>query len=405
MAYNAATLSSLNGFHKHIHAPKLEKLIPEDHHIFRDIPFQKGHKLGRDYLQPVHLTLPHGATFSASDAVPTLKAAIASQTKEATVDAYQIIMRERVGYDAADRAASSESAYENDMTFLMEGLRLSHASKAEALNWYGQDSSGLGTVASISTNTLTIPTSQWAPGIWQGGENLRLDVYTSTTYQKTVTVTAVDFDNLTVTVDNAQGISAADVLYFEGAYGNSQAGIHKIVTNTGSLFGIDASTYNLWKGITQTAGSTTLSFLTLMKAVAKARVKGFRGEADVYINPATFTDLVNQVEAARTDDQRKGMTVDRGADSFRVRSANGALNIKVSDFVKKGFAYGLVKDGSWKRIGSSDITFRYPGTDKEDFFIHLQEAAGYEFRSWSNYALFCARPGANFVINNIVNSD
>lgn len=408
MPYSAGTLSSMNGFHKDRRAEKLEKLVPKDFHLVHDIPFKKGKKLGRNYLQPVFMTYPHGVTFSASDAMPALNAAVAAETKEASIGSYQVIARERISYDAADRAASDEEAYENETQFLMEALRLSHLSKLEAVMFYGGHANGLGTIATsgVSGNVCTITTAEWAGGIWAGAENMRIDAYNSTTYVKTVSVTSVDLDSLTVTVSNATGLTDGYAFFYEGSYGNTMTGIHQIITNSSSLFGINASTYNLWKGVTQTASSTTLKLLPLMQAGAKARIKGMRGSVKAYVNAFSFVDLVDEIEAARTDGngQVKGAKYERGGDSMKIHSANGSMEIVVSDFVKRGLAFGLIQDDSWQRIGSSDLTFRYPGTKSEETFIHLQEHSGYEFRSWSNFSAFCSKPGANFVINNIVNS-
>lgn len=409
MAYSAATLSSLNGFHKDRRADKLEKLVPKDFHMLQDIPFKKGKKLGRTYLQPVFMTYPHGVTFSASDVIPSLNAAVAAETKEASVQSYQVIARERLSYDAADRAGSSEEAYENETEFLMEALRLSHASKLEAIMLYGGHANGLGTISLVATNALTVTAAEWAPGIWAGSENMRLDVYTATTYTKTTSVTSVDLDTHIVTVASGTGITAGDIFFYEGAYGNTMTGVHQILSNSSTLFGIDASTRNLWKAVTQTAASTTLKMLPFMQAAAKARIKGMRGEVTGYVSAFQFVDMVDEIEAARTDGnhQLKGAKYERGADGMKIFSPNGTVTLKISDFVKHGFAFGLLMDGSWSRIGSSDLTFRHPGKnagDKEATFIHLQEAGGYEFRSWSNFSAFSSKPGANFVINNIVSS-
>jgi hypothetical protein len=405
MSFSTATLSSLNGFFKQRHLETLEKLVPEDFFAMRDWGFRPDVKLGRQFRKPVHLTYPHGVTFSASDSVPTLAAPIAAEVKEMTFDAYQMIMRERISYDAGDRASSTAAAYENEVGFLMEALRMSHTHKRECLLWYGQHADGLGTVASISTNTLRITTAQWAPDIWAGSENLRLDVYTGSTYVKTVSVSSVDLDTMDVTVDNAASITAADALHFAGSYGNTSKGFHAISTETSTQFGV-AVTYNLLKGVTQSASSGRLKLEHLLQAGAKARVKGLRGSVKAYVNDFSFADLDLEVEQARTDPQRGGGSrrIERGAENMTVYGANAKIEIQVCGFVKKGLAFLSLNDGSWGRYGTSDVTFRYPGTDKEQYFIHLQESAGYEFRSWSNDSLFSPRPGASAVITNIVNS-
>ncbi len=370
-----------------------------------DWKFRPDVKLGRQFRKPVHLTFPHGVTFSASDSVPDLASPIAAEVKEMTFDAYQMIMRERISYDAGDRAKGSEAAYENEVGFLMEALRMSHTHKREALLWYGQHANGLGTVASIATNTLTITTGEWAPDLWAGSENLRLDVYTSTTYAKTVSVVSVDLDLMTITVDAAAGVTAGDALHFAGSYGNTSKGFHAIATESSTQFGVSV-TYNLLKGVTQTAGSGTLKLKHLLQAGAKARVKGLRGNVKAYVSDFGFVDLCQEVDDARTDPQRSKdvKRIERGAENMKIFGANCNIELQVTGFIKKSLAFMCLDDGSWGRYGTSDVTFRYPGTDKEQYFIHLQESAGYEFRSWSNDSLFSPRTGASAVITNITNS-
>jgi hypothetical protein len=410
MPYSVQTKSSLDGSFKQVHLPRLEKAVPEGYFLTRETEYVDGEKLGAQYRVPVYLTMPAGATFAASDSAPTLNAPIAAETKEMTFDAYQIILRERVSYDAADRMASSTASYVSATGELPDWLRMSHTQFVESLLWYGQHADGLGTVGSISSNTLTITTAQWASGIWAGRENARLDVYTSSTFVKTVQITSVDLDSGTITVDSAIGITAGDALHWSGSYNNTFRGLHDIVTESTSQFGINPSTYNLLKGCSQSAGSATLKFKTVLQGLAKARAKTMEGSYDLFVNEFTFVDLVDEVEAARTDPQRKsaaglkGVEIQRGADNMTVISPMGVTRLQVSNFVKKGLAFGRLK-GVFKRMGTSDITFNMPGGKKnEEFFMHLQDVAGYELRSWSNFAHWGGRIGPNVVFTNINNS-
>ena len=408
MAYSAHTVSSLNGSFKQRHLPRLENLVGEDTQFIKDIPFEEGIKEGALFRQPVYLTRPQGITFAASDSVPTLAAPIAAQTKELSFDAYQLIMRERIGYDAADRMAGSEAAYVTKTGTLPMWLRLAHVHYAELMLWYGQHADGIGTVSAISGNVLTITTAQWAPQIWVGSENMKIDFYTGATLAKAgASVVSYDLDLMKVTVDNAVGITVGDAIHPAGSYGNSYRGVHDIVTETTSQFGQNPSTYNLLKGVEQTASGGTLKFETLLRGLAKAKAKGLSKKCKVYISEFTFPDLVNEVDAARTDAQRSaagpGTTIERGADNIKVIGANGVIEIQVSSYCKKGLACGLVQDGSWQRYGTSDVTFKVPGPDKENFYMHLENHAAYELRSWSNFANYTPRAGSNVVFTNVLN--
>jgi len=420
MAFNAATVSSLNGSFKQRHLPKLEKLVGEDQQLTRDIPFEEGIKEGALFRQPVYLTRPHGITFSASDSAPTLNAPIAAQTKELSFDAYQLIMRERISYDAADRMAGSEAAYITATGDLPTWLRMAHMHYVEMMLWYGQSATGIGQIATggVSGNVCTISAAEWAPQIWVGSENMRLDVYRSTTFVKTVSVVSYSLDFAsgsggTVTVDSAAGVLAGDVFFPAGSYGNTYRGIDSIITESTSQFGQSPATYNLLKGVQQTCANGTLKFKTLLYGLAKARAKGLSKKAKLYVSEFTFPDLVDEVEAARTDAQRgvgrgrddsmRGTEIKRGADNMTVLSPNGSFEIQVSSYCKKGSAFGLVQDGAWSRYGTSDVTFRVPGSKDEDFYMHLQDVAGYELRSWANFANYTPRAGSNVKFTNILN--
>lgn len=420
MSYNIQTVSSLNGSFKQRHLPKLQKLVNEDQVLTREIPFEEGIKEGALFRQPVYLTRPHGITFSASDSAPTLVAPVAAQTKELSFDAYQMIMRERISYDAADRMAGNEAAYITSTGDLPTWLRLSHMHYVEMMLWYGQSTNGIGVVSSVSTNTITITAASWAPQIWVGSENMRLDVYNSTTFVKTVSVTSYNLDFAvaaggTVTVDNAIGITGAYVLHPAGSYGNTYRGIDDIITESTSQFGQSPTTYNLLKGIDHDCGSATLKFKTLLHGLAKAKAKGLSKRALLLLSEFSFPDLVDEVEAARTDAQRsgkghgkdspfRGTEIERGADSMTVHSPSGTLEIQVSSYCMKGYAYGMIKDGSWKRYGTSDVTFTMPGgKNNEEFYMHLPDVAGYELRTWSNFANYTPRAGSNVRFKNIVN--
>jgi hypothetical protein len=414
MAYSIHTKSSLDGSFKQVHLPKCEKLVGEDQHLVRDIPFESAQKVGAQFRKPVYLTRPHGITFASADSAPTLNAPIAAQTKELTFDAYQMIMRERVSYDAADRMASDEASYLSATGELPQWLRMSHMHYVEMMLWYGQSADGIGTVATggISGNVLTIDKDQYAPQIWVGSEGMRLDVYTGSTFVKTVSVTSYNLDfssgsGGTVTVDSAVGISAADALHPAGSYSNTFRGIDDIITESTSQFGQSPTTYNLLKGNTQSASSGTLKFKTLLFGLAKARAKGLSKKAKLYVSEFTFPDLVDEVEAARTDSQRadglRGTEIKRGADNMTVLSPSGSFEIQVSSYCKKSMAFGLIQDGSWKRYGTSDVTFKVPGPGGDEFWMHLENVAGYELRSWANFACFTPRAGSNVKFTSIVN--
>jgi hypothetical protein len=216
---------------------------------------------------------------------------------------------------------------------------------------------------------------------------------------KTITVTAADVTAL----DSAISLNpnVLDVFH-KGAKGKEFAGIHKILTNTGALFGIDASEYTLWKGteFTVSGPASVLSFAILQQAISKGVEKGLDSDVMALINPNHWDDLMTEQSALRQyDSSYSSDTKQAGSKKIKFHSQNGEVEVVPSIHVKEGYAYIIAKE-DWVRIGSTDITFKRPGKEGE-FFLDLSEHAGYELRCFSDQAIFCARPGRSVIIKNL----
>lgn len=268
-----------------------------------------------------------------------------------------------LGATAAHRAASGkEGAFEDATKFLISNMLRSFAKKIEAALFYGQ--MGYGTVFDPPVGTtIKITPAEYAPGIWIGGENMPLEIRSADglTVRGTCNVTAVSISDRTITVDTLPvGTVATDVIWHKGAYGNEMAGVHKIITNTGSLFGINAGSYSLWKGVTVSAGGTALSLATVEKAIAQAVNKGLDDDVTVLVNPKAWSDLLTEQAAKRMyDGSYNAGQVQNGAKVIKFYGLNGTIDVVGSPFVKEGYAYVLCM-ADWKKIGSTDITFERP---------------------------------------------
>jgi len=397
-------LTTLNGLFKETYAKKLETLIPDGVKLLNMMPFiSKEAQNGSLYHQPVVLGLEHGVTYATTGDAFTLNSAIAGQIKDAQVQGAQLVLVSRLSYTAASRSiGGGPRAFEEATKFLVGNMLRSVARKLEIELFYGQV--GIATVASIASNTMTITTAEWAPGIWAGSEGMPLDVRNGAVTRGSCSVSSVDMDARTVTVDAAPaGTAAGDTLYIDGSYGNEFAGVHKILTNTGTLFNISAATYNLWKGNEYNCGGTAISFTKIQSAVARAVEKGLDSKVLVLVNPRGWANLLSDQAALRMyDSSYSASKVESGSESIKFHGQNGEIEITPSTFVKEGYAYILCKD-DWMRVGSSDITFKRPGQGDE-FFRDLETAAGYELRAFTDQAAFCEAPGRQVLMTNIVNS-
>lgn len=313
-----------------------------------------------------------------------------------------MLLRSVMAYDAAYASlGGGDKAFEDGTKFLVANMMKSIVRKVEVALFYGQ--SGYGTIASTAANVLTITTAEWAPGIWVGSENMRVEIYSNADVLRgDAKVVSVDMSARTVTLDSLPaGTVATDVIYHYGAKDKEMPGLYKIISNSGSLFGISASQYSLWKG-NQYSAAGALTFPKVSLALAAAVEKGLESSVDCFVNPRTWSDLMtDQAANRRQDSSYKPATMENGHESIEFHSQNGKISIHSSIFVKEGHAF-LISPDDFQRIGSTDITFKQPGKSDE-FFRELENNAGFELRCYSNQSLFCKAPGKQVIITGIVN--
>lgn len=398
------TLDTLNGLFKEVYAKDLIELIPDGVKLLSKIPFAKKESaLGGFYHQPVVLGQEHGVTFAgAGDDAFTLEAPIAGQIKDAQVRGTQLVLRSVMGYASASRSSEGGSkAFKQATKFLVGNMLRSVTKKLEIEMLYGQ--MGYGTVASTAGVVLSIPAGEWAPGIWAGAENMPIEIRNAAgnVVRGIAKVVMVNFENKSITLDTMPaGVIATDVIWHKGAYSNEFAGIHKIITNTGVLFNIDASQYSLFKGNEFDALAGALSFAKIQDAIAKAVEKGLDNDVMVIVNPSVWSDLLTDQAALRmTDSSYSTEVAENGSKEIKFHGQNGMIEIVPSIYCKQGYSYVISPD-EMVRIGSTDVTFKRPGKGDE-FFRELENAAGYELRCYTDQALFCHAPGKNVLIKNI----
>ncbi len=354
------------------------------------------------------LAYPQGFTHAASgDGAFTLQDAIAGTMKDAQVQGSQIVLKEQIDYELISRALKGRNAFRDSVGLVIENMQKSFRKRLEASLWYGQ--SGIGTVASLATNTITITTAEFAPYIWAGSEGMLIEVFNGTTSRGTATITAVDIDARTITLNSAPGgTTGGDLLFFASANSGSSVfkecvGIHKILTTTsGTLFNVNVGTYGLFKGTTYSLGSVAASFAAIRKGISKAVNKGLMEDLKIYVNPKTWDDMMTDLAALRRLPDSKYEKYSIGAEAIEYYAQNGKAEIVPCGFVKEGYAYGLSVD-HWKRVGAVDVVFGDP-MFQDQIFFHIPTKAGVEMRAYTNQAIFSDSPAKSIAFSGIVNS-
>lgn len=424
--------TDMDGLFKKVYAKKIERLTPKVDVLSRDIPFVSAEQReGNSFNQPVIVSKEHGMTFNVDGSAFTLNAAISSQSKEATVSGAEFVLRSTLSYAALQKAMKSEGesqvrAFVQATSYMVENMTETSSYAREVEMLYGSGtvtnaavaSQGLGQVLSVVTGasgTVTFTAATWAPGIWAGAENMRVEfrALNGTVHENTAThvVTAVNFSTRTVTF-TAVGtdVAANDIAFFgksngASAFGKEMAGLFMISNNTGSLFGISATTYALWKAHTYSAASGSLVFPKVVKALDGPAALGLKGDVNLYVSTATWNDLNNDLAALRRFSDKAGGKVEQGAESIQYYSHTGALVIKPHIYMKRGYALAF-KPEDVMRLGATDTTFEMPvGDNPGKIFLHTDGTAGVEMRTYWNQAILHKKPAQLLQINSIVNSD
>jgi hypothetical protein len=293
------TISTLEGLFKINYASKMEDLKSDCAILQKEVTFKQSEKIEESYVQPVLLTRSHGVTYASWDAGAfALNAAIVLNSKKATIKGSQMVLREQLAYDSVYRSTrKGEISFDPAVTLVVASMADSISHRMEASMLYGESGIGTSTTAETAVDAthtkLTVDLATWAVGMWTGSENAALNIYNGAAYGSATlistgadaifAVSAVDVGNRVITLEGtATGITpletaanGTNVLHFafRGSKGNEMSGLDKILTNTGSLFGIDAAAYSLWKSSTYAAGGA-LTIGKLDQPIAQAVGKG-----------------------------------------------------------------------------------------------------------------------------------
>lgn len=400
-------LGNLNGLFKQVYADKLKDLIPDGVKLLNMIKFSAKDKTGDKYNQPVILGMEHGVTFAASEEDAfALNPAVAGQIKNAEVRGNALVLRSVIGYKAISASIGSEAAFQEATKYLVANMLRSVTKKLEIEMLYG--TKGYGKVAAKSGSTIEIEAAEWAPGIWAGAEGMPIDIVDSdgVTINQQATVVSVNFETKIVTLSApvAADVAAGDTVFHKGALGKEFKGIHAILEQqSGDLFNINQSTYNLFRGNVYDCSGDELSFDHLNNAIARAVEKGLDSRVICMVNPRTWADLLTEQAALRKyDSSYSSAKLEQGSKGLLFHSQNGEIEIVPSIYVKEGFAY-MIEPSSFMRVGSQDVSFKRPGFG-DDFFRELDSAAGFELRCYCDQALFTSQPSHNVLITGIVNN-
>jgi hypothetical protein len=332
--------------------------------------------------------------------------------QNAQVTPFQMGARFVLDYESANRSVGAK-AFEPAALLQMTNVLEQAHNRLEHSLLYGQE--GLGdSTATTSVNATTVDVTfsaaSWSDAVWGVALNAELNFFDTTTgalistgadaiFKVTQVNTATRVVRVTGTATGITALNADETVtaFFRGARTsatvfNEMPGLSRIITNTGDLFNINATTYDLWRGNTYNSAGP-LTFAKIQAAISVAVGRGLLEDVTLYVNPTTWSTLLTEQAALRMYDSSYGeQSARNGSRELKFFSQNGSVTVKVHPFVKQGDAF-IVPTKRCARVGSTDITFTAPGAKgAKEMFVDLQDSMGYQAKLYSGQTLFVSTP-------------
>lgn len=426
----------LNATYKIAYAKGIEDLVPTISKLRDLIPFVPSElQNGKHYQQPVVVTQEAGFTASLdTQTAYTLNSAIGMEMQEAVVPGVDIVLSAVVGYNQAARSLHSATSFKSVMGLKFENMLQSAEKRAEILRLYGQSAIAAAAQQNVTIASdmlpLVIDVAQWASGMWAGSENqnvvfVKSSDNTAVDALRSFRIAKVDDEAHTLylaagtegtpgtltTLETAIEAYACNLHFYGFVSGSAgsfayaeMAGLKKQMTNTGSLFGIDAGAYDLWRGNSvSTSGQLTMA--KVLSGVSRAVSRGLESDAAVFVNPKTWADLASNLAALRRfDGSYSKKKSSNGSEELEYIGQNGVLKIIPYSIVKQGDCFIFPED-KVIRVGAYELSLQDPtrrGSD--EIFFTLPTAAGSGIRAYMNESIFIEAPAQCVYISGIVNS-
>ena len=426
-----ADFSNIESLFKTKYAPDLIKINFTNFRVTNMAPFRETERIGKNYEVAVIVADEQGYTTAAPKAgAYTLNNAIAMAMQTAIVTSYQATLRSEIAFDVMAQSQGKAEAFSPAELEQFKSTVKTFKRKQEWAMLYGQV--GLGKTDSsvnvdATTTNVTFTAASWANGLWTQMIGAQYQFWqadntlVSSGADSIFTVASVNVSTRTVkftgtatgitALDTAIGAGSCDVFVYGARTGASSysemVGVDKIITNTGELFGIDASVYDIWRGNTYSVGGQ-LTANKLIDGINDAINRGGDPEGAGYkvlVNPKTFARLSNDASAYRVlDTSYTSDKFENGFKSLKFYVGDSTAEVISYSCIKEGEAYGL-SEGSLARVGAVEMQFGVPENSKfkGPLFYFLQDKNGIGYQCYGNQSIFCKKPWMQVKFTGITN--
>ena len=403
--------SILDGLTRTVFGNKIGKSLPSGLHFMGKLKFKHSKKISNEFAAPVVLTMDHSVTYGGaySDvdddiSVYELNDPILPVIKQAKIRSPQYSSQAILPTAAVEGIdGANERAFEEATRLYFKMLNDGLMMRLELSMMYGDKgiakaSSVHGTVASNATSiTLTLDKAETSIGILSILERAKVDLYDGSTKVKDATtsgvftVSSIDTANYRITLKGAaKDVTALNttvatkskkpIILFQGQKGKDCTGIQQIISNSGTLFGINSSSYSVWKGNTYSADSEALTQAKIISALDIAIARGLDGDVEVILNTKTWTQVMkNLASSSLLQEIYKADKVEYGHRLMRLYSQNGTISVTAHRFMKEGYAFilqDLTNEDNWCRVGAKEIGMSADSSslsDKESIWRRMEK--------------------------------
>lgn len=394
---------------------RVSRLVPSLSFIYQIAQFEKTEYISGKCFVTVYAEWPQGHTLMAPGSNQDTNPSNSPDYPKAEVPIPSMSFTQAITYEQLERMSNDKVYTYRDIIPKMEQMKMSHVSMIESINLYGLDSNGFGDISAKTGNRLTFTAQNYAKGLFVDRGGGFMDVYRGGVWtgdKIRVRGPANDAVN-TVIIDPADvgKVAVADVLRpaAEGQYLTREyKGIIPILNETTTSFGVDLGQFPLFMGSRIDNNNAPLKFENLLAAMIKTSFYcdySENSDAVVLMSPLSFGDVVKEVEDVRTfgGAQYDTKRVQRGMlQGVEVFGPNGVFTMLAHPKLKAQHAVGL-RYNSWISPGVCDIKLLDKGTGNGNFgpLYDVPQSLRFEYKTYSQKALFCHEPAKQFLIYNI----
>lgn len=439
MAHSAAN-QSLHAQFKARYADRIGVYLSANDILQERFPFRSKARLGDTYDMPILTQRVAGGKYALAQAGNITFGDIkTSVIKKAQLRGTQLFMSNALDWEAAFTSDNTGArSWSDEFDLVINDLWDSARFRLEMNFLWGQHPGGsIGTVdGAPAANVITILAAELAPGILYQLIGAEVDIWSADLDTKRAgvgadgqyTITAVDPEAGTITVDDDQNVATTDVIFFMGertvgtpdVFANG-AGLMVWARNTGSIAGLSAATDIVWKPSTVAVGSAALQFDHILEAAKRVQARGHKGKLCALLSLESWNDSMNDLSATvRRDPSDRKYAL--GAESIVFYTGTGEVEVVAHPYMKKGYSVLFPvmtpnADGSYRkeqidkspicRIGATDLAFVGPdgspdSKGRQSYFEKIQRTNLLSVDVYSHQALFVHVPSRLVAFTGVV---